>query len=594
MTFSLDAAIKNIFTSILGGDEDDVGKEQPKSGLMSSSLRPKKRPENLEPVEVTARESVTQAIKDIGNNTTTDDTVGVDTSAVGVNMNEAKLFGKFGTSAHKFIAMNKDRDPTSDKIKVLKVPQDDFVDNYLENLKTELGDRVLRPRARPLSRTERIASYQYSEKDGVKGLQQALNAAGITVNGKKLVEDGIEGNNTIKAIRAFQKEKGLKVDGKAGKNTKAALYSATRKPLEFETEELDDAEIPEQKTQLQLAEELKSSKQNNKTDLGNFGVLNLNQQYEDDLALANREEGITQAQQEEAVDEGGLMSKSLRPKARPTDAQLTVAPEIAQEVKNFDPIKKVKALGYIKNQYINFITNPSYDALDRIRADLAENRYGGYASNFDEKNPEHAKTIEKFFQEAIGNRSATFDAAGVRGAEEAWCALFVDHILNEMGADRLASEKGDDVYDRVRARAYEGYGEGVLGQAPAVKDFDAKSKRGDLLILHSSYKVVDPEGKKSYPSFKDVKVNEDGTYSWKGDPKDDINKAKIAKINGAGYTVTNQYHVGFSMGKSKNGFIQILGGNQQDQVNVRGDAYPVESIMAVRRITPAVVKEETN
>jgi hypothetical protein len=589
MTFSLDVAIKNIFTSILGGDEDDVGKEQPKSGLMSSSLRPKKRPENLEPVEVTARESVTQAIKDIGNNTTTDDTVGVDTSAVGVNMNEAKLLGKFGTSAHKFIAMNKDRDPTSDKIKVLKVPQDDFVDNYLENLKTELGDRVLRPRARPLSRTERIASYQYSEKDGVKGLQQALNAAGITVNGKKLVEDGIEGNNTIKAIRAFQKEKGLKVDGKAGKNTKAALYSATRKPLEFETEELDDAEIPEQKTQLQLAEELKSSKENNKTDLGDFGVLNLNQQYEDDLALANREEGITQAQQEEAVDEGGLMSKSLRPKARPTDAQLTVAPEIAQEVKNFDPIKKVKALGYIKSQYKNAITNPSKEAVLRIIKDLKDGTYGGYASAFTEKNSQDAKTIEKFFQDAIGSKSATFDAT-----EEAWCALFVDHVLNEMGADRLASGKGDDVYDRVRARAYENYGEGVLGQAPTVKDFNDNSKQGDLLILHSSYKVVRPDGTKKWISFKDVKVNKDGTYSFKGDPSDDIKKAEVEEINKAGYTVTNQYHVGFSMGKSKNGFIQILGGNQNDQVNVRGDAYPVESIMAVRRITPAVVKEETN
>ena len=228
MTFSLDAAIKNIYTSLFGGgdDEEEVTKEKPKSGLMSSNIRPKSRPANLELVEAPARESVTQAIKGIGDNTTTDDTVGVGVSAVGVNMNAAKLYGTYNTPAHKLISLNKDRDPTSDKFKVLSVQQDEFFDGYLKKLQNELGGRVLRPKARPLSRAERRASYKYSEKDKIMDMQQALNARGITVNGKQLVEDGIRGNNTIKAIKSFQKEEGLIVDGIAGKNTRSALLGA--------------------------------------------------------------------------------------------------------------------------------------------------------------------------------------------------------------------------------------------------------------------------------------------------------------------------------------------------------------------------------
>lgn len=65
-------------------------------------------------------------------------------------------------------------------------------------------------------------------------------------------------------------------------------------------------------------------------------------------------------------------------------------------------------------------------------------------------------------------------------------------------------------------------------------------------------------------------------------------------MNDGSYSVTNQYHVGFNVGKAKNGMLTVLGGNQNDQVNVRGDAYPIESIMAVRRITPKTIEEDIN
>lgn len=58
----------------------------------------------------------------------------------------------------------------------------------------------------------------------VKSLQQKLNKVGITdANGKKLEEDGSFGDNTLYAVKAFQKKYGLEVDGLAGKDTISKL-----------------------------------------------------------------------------------------------------------------------------------------------------------------------------------------------------------------------------------------------------------------------------------------------------------------------------------------------------------------------------------
>ena len=58
----------------------------------------------------------------------------------------------------------------------------------------------------------------------VKSLQQKLNKVGIKdANGNKLEEDGSFGDNTLYAVKAFQKKYGLEVDGLAGKNTISKL-----------------------------------------------------------------------------------------------------------------------------------------------------------------------------------------------------------------------------------------------------------------------------------------------------------------------------------------------------------------------------------
>src|SRR5690606_13550495 len=60
-----------------------------------------------------------------------------------------------------------------------------------------------------------------SAGEAVRRLQQTLSALGYP-----LVADGIFGNNTEKAVRAFQRDHGLDADGLAGAATQAAIARA--------------------------------------------------------------------------------------------------------------------------------------------------------------------------------------------------------------------------------------------------------------------------------------------------------------------------------------------------------------------------------
>ena len=61
-----------------------------------------------------------------------------------------------------------------------------------------------------------------SRGDEVQKLQQALISLGYL----KGTADGVFGNKTENAVRAFQKAKKLNVDGLAGKKTQELLYAA--------------------------------------------------------------------------------------------------------------------------------------------------------------------------------------------------------------------------------------------------------------------------------------------------------------------------------------------------------------------------------
>ena len=65
-----------------------------------------------------------------------------------------------------------------------------------------------------------------SRGEEVQSMQEALNQLGYDCG----TADGIFGTKTEEAVRAFQADNGLVVDGVAGKNTLAALHNLTVKP----------------------------------------------------------------------------------------------------------------------------------------------------------------------------------------------------------------------------------------------------------------------------------------------------------------------------------------------------------------------------
>jgi peptidoglycan hydrolase-like protein with peptidoglycan-binding domain len=71
-----------------------------------------------------------------------------------------------------------------------------------------------------MERNLKLINKPYMRGEDVRELQTLLKAAGFDPKGI----DGIFGPNTDKAVRAYQKSKGLKVDGIVGPMTWGALH----------------------------------------------------------------------------------------------------------------------------------------------------------------------------------------------------------------------------------------------------------------------------------------------------------------------------------------------------------------------------------
>ena len=263
----------NIFNSLqFPKDKPKEEEEKQTTGLMSSprprarpegmttSLRPRARPIDDDDDDNTINKTLANTIREI-NNPAYDDEDGTVTDPRGTPLNSVdaqqvlldpnSLHSAYNTrmaqaGADFTVKMQKFRSAEVDSAlnyaAYTKNQNDEILDKSLASAREALGvpEEVLRPRARPKT-VEEIqdirASQKYTDLDTTRGLQAALNNAGITVNGKPLVEDGRMGPLTEKSIRAFQKREGLEVDGKAGPITKQALYSVAPQP-EIREEEL--------------------------------------------------------------------------------------------------------------------------------------------------------------------------------------------------------------------------------------------------------------------------------------------------------------------------------------------------------------------
>ena len=243
--------IGQIIKNFLGIGDDD---KEP-SGAVSSSLRPKARPEGLMSSprpkarpEDTDDDDTPSTNEDVVTNTITmmndyddgEDDVGVPLDSANIQellINPNSLYDRHSTTIRRLSRFGNEV-PTVMKQKLRSPVVNDLLVDVTAMLAKEQSAN------RPPEEPEFI--------DVPKPIPVTLNNREIQ---KKLVDagynitvDGVVGPKTKKAIKAFQKEKGLKVDGVVGKNTTAALAGVPQ----ITSEDLGKAIIPEQKTQMEL------------------------------------------------------------------------------------------------------------------------------------------------------------------------------------------------------------------------------------------------------------------------------------------------------------------------------------------------------
>lgn len=93
----------------------------------------------------------------------------------------------------------------------------------IQNGQTQGGQTQGQPKGQSGSTSDTLLLKE-ERGEGVKGLQEALNKAGVRdAQGQPLPTTGYFGDQTEAAVRKYQEQKGLEVDGKAGKDTLTAL-----------------------------------------------------------------------------------------------------------------------------------------------------------------------------------------------------------------------------------------------------------------------------------------------------------------------------------------------------------------------------------
>ena len=232
MANSLDQIFRNFINRITGGDtEENVAETKPdQGGLMAPRVvRPRARPEDVEPIGGVATGAASTgniALKRFvdGLNEATKLDVSLRPKArplqntlIDPNLSADTLQQKHNMPLYKFQQENSVASDDGSTVKVFSAPTSDAAVDEIVMQAESLFEKITKPRARPLTRDQEIERINkirkeqrsYTEIDSTKDLQVALNAAGIRVNGKPLVEDGIMGPLTKKAIRTFQKDKGL-------------------------------------------------------------------------------------------------------------------------------------------------------------------------------------------------------------------------------------------------------------------------------------------------------------------------------------------------------------------------------------------------
>jgi len=282
-------------------------------------------------------------------------------------------------------------------------------------------------------------------------------------------------------------------------------------------------------------------------------------------------------------------STSLRPKIRPEIITKEVIPEVvkAPTVEKAIEVATEEAIETnpdLLNNPIDWIYKQNYMGLN-------ENR-----KNNDKLRDQEQTTIVGFFKNSLetenpvrgtGADTIAYDKSEITKRSGAWCGAFVDHVLTNLGFNRLQT---GNKYDRIRGASY--------GELGTKIDLD-NAKSGDI--------VVKKDGKISHVGFyvgrfKGISTgNEEDVTSIqqaltdKGfDPKGvdgNFGSNTIAALNAFqkenGLEISSQITGEvFKTLTGKEGTVVdavlLLGGNQDNEVNVT--AYAIDSVTNVRRI----------
>ena len=244
-----------IIKNFLGIGDDD---KEP-SGAVTSSLRPKARPKGLmasprpkarpEDDDDDDDKSTTNPVAATTNaitmmndyDDTEDEDVGVELDSASLQellINPNSLYDKHSTTIRRLSKFGNE---------VPKVMKQKLTSPVVNDLLTDVTAMIAQEKlmTQPTEPETFVVDPIPEEpvKLNNKQRQQKLVDAGYNIT----VDGGI-GAQTKKAIKAFQKEKGLKVDGIVGRNTTAALVGVP----EITSEDLGKAVLPEQKTQMEL------------------------------------------------------------------------------------------------------------------------------------------------------------------------------------------------------------------------------------------------------------------------------------------------------------------------------------------------------
>ena len=221
---SFDQVIRNILADIFAEEEQqEVTRPRARPEGLMSSTRPQARPEDVEPVQPSASESTSKFVAAMGDY---DDTTeqGVEIPLAFFKGTARDLEGRYKTTGMQLAKLNRDTEGST--VKVSSVEEDTTLDDLLADVQAAIS--------KPSE--QRIMGQGF--KMSVSDIQTHLKARGYDTG----EIDGKMGSRTRSAIKSFQKDQGLVVDGIAGKNTQAALQ--TEIPLgEITVTELGDAPV---------------------------------------------------------------------------------------------------------------------------------------------------------------------------------------------------------------------------------------------------------------------------------------------------------------------------------------------------------------